>query len=41
MPKVWMTLFFGYNGQSFQGMQHQKDENVNSVEKLVIGTLFQ
>ncbi len=24
MPKVWLALFFGYNGQGFQGMQFQK-----------------
>lgn len=40
MPKVWMALFFGYNGLNFQGMQYQKDEVVESIEKLLIHTFF-
>lgn len=31
MPKVWLAIFFGYNGQNFQGMQHQREESVNSI----------
>ena len=41
MPKVWLALFFGYNGQGFQGMQFQKEEDVNSIEKLLISRLYQ
>lgn len=39
MPKVWLALFFGYNGQNFCGMQHQREEAVQSIEKLIVTTL--
>jgi tRNA U38,U39,U40 pseudouridine synthase TruA len=31
MPRVWMALFFGYNGTNFNGMQHQKEEHIATV----------
>lgn len=39
MPKLWLTLFFGYNGTSFSGMQFQLEEHVFTVEDLLVEKL--
>lgn len=39
MPKVWLIVFFGYNGQNFNGMQLQKGHNVRPIENDLV-TIF-
>lgn len=40
MPRVWLALFFGYSGKNFNGLQHQKEESVRTVEGEIVRTLF-
>lgn len=40
MPKLWIALFFGYNGKPFSGMQFQIEEHVVTVEGTLISKLY-
>lgn len=40
MPKVWLSLFFGYNGKNYYGMQYQNENNIMTVEKELIDILY-
>ena len=31
MPKLWLAIFFGYNGSTFNGMQFQLEGHVTTV----------
>ena len=35
MPKLWLCLFFGYNGHKFHGMQFQLEGDVVTIENLL------
>jgi len=40
MPKLWLIVFFGYNGSTFSGMQFQLETHVTTVEGLVAEKLY-
>jgi tRNA U38,U39,U40 pseudouridine synthase TruA len=40
MPKLWLTLFFGYKGTNFHGMQFQLEDHVATVEDLLVEKLY-
>lgn len=39
MPKLWLAIFFGYNGSTFNGMQFQLESHVNTIEGLLVEKL--
>lgn len=39
MPKLWLSIFFGYNGSPFSGMQYQIENNIHTIEGFLVSKL--